>query len=194
MGRCEWAVGSDLMRIYHDTEWGVPVHEDRKLFEYLLLDSFQAGLSWSTILRKRDAFRQAFREFDPEAVANMTDADLAVLAQDPGIVRNRAKIIAARNNAGRFLEVAAEFGTFAAYFWSFVGGEAIQNEWPAITDVPAETVESRALSADLKRRGFSFVGPTIVYAVMQSAGLVNDHAAACYRRQELRPAGYSREL
>jgi DNA-3-methyladenine glycosylase I len=183
--RCDWSVSSDVMREYHDIEWGVPVHDDQKLFEFLLLDAFQAGLSWEIVLRKRDAFRIAFRGFDPEAVAIMTDDDLNEVAHDASIIRNRAKIAAARHNARVFLEVAAEFGAFTTYFWSFVDERAISNTWAVSSEIPAETDRSRALSADMRRRGFKFAGPTIIYAVMQSSGLVNDHVASCFRHSEL---------
>lgn len=182
---CEWAGMSDLMRAYHDREWGVPVRDDRRLFEYLILDGFQAGLSWHIILRKREAFRRAFRDFEPGAVAAMTDEDLLALLADASIVRNRAKILAARENARAFLEVGSATGSFAGYFWSFAGGRTIQNQWRFGREVPAETDESRAASADLRKRGFTFVGPTIVYAVMQSAGLVNDHVVTCFRHAQL---------
>ena len=185
LSRCEWANGSDLMREYHDKEWGVPVREDVKLFEFLLLDAFQAGLSWDIILRKREGFRIAFRDFDPAAVAAMADRDLDALMNDSGIIRNRAKIVAARANAVAFLDVVGEFGDFSSYFWSFVNDDPINNTWTEWQEIPAATDESRALSKDMKKRGFKFAGPTIIYAVMQSAGLVNDHTKACFRWEEL---------
>ncbi len=180
--RCWWGVGAgDAYLHYHDDEWGRPVTDERHLFEMLVLEGFQAGLSWATILRKRDAFRVAFAGFFPEKVAAFGDADVARLLGDAGIVRHRGKIAAAIGNARRSLEVAAEFGSLAAYFWSgaVAGGPGPQS--PA--DVPAETPESRLLSRDLKKRGFSFVGPTIVYSFMQAVGLVDDHAAGCTVRE-----------
>lgn len=173
------------MAQYHDREWGVPLHDDSKLFEYLVLDGFQAGLSWAIVLNKREALRQAFRGFDPAQVAAMSGDDVERLLQLPGIIRNRAKIAATIGNAARLLPVADEFGSFDRYLWSFVDGKPLINSWTSVLEIPAETEESRLLSADLKRRGFRFVGPTIVYAVMQSAGLVNDHVTGCFRYQEL---------
>jgi DNA-3-methyladenine glycosylase I len=166
---------------YHDREWGVPVRDDRVLFEFLLLEGAQAGLSWSTILRKRDAYRRAFAAFDPRRVARFGPRDVRRLLADEGIVRNRAKIDAAIGNARAFLAVQEEHGTFAAYLWRFVDGRPVQNRWPLAARLPAETERSRALSDDLRRRGFRFVGPTICYAFMQAVGLVNDHALECFR-------------
>lgn len=183
--RCPWPGDDPLMIAYHDAEWGVPVHEDRKHFEHLILDAFQAGLSWRTILRRREGFRAAFAGFDPEAVAAFTDQDAARLLADPGIIRNRLKVAAAIKNAGAFLRVREEFGSFDAYVWRFVHGEPILNQWERLEEVPAESPEARALSKDLKARGFSFVGPTICYAYMQAAGLVNDHLVGCFRRAEV---------
>ena len=180
---------SDQMREYHDTEWGVPVHDDQKLFEYLVLDAFQAGLSWQIILRKREGFRDAFHGFDPNAVATMSDTEVTGLMERPEIVRNRAKIAATVANASVFLSIQQEFGTFSDYMWGFVEGKPIVNAWDAWPNIPAQTSESQALSKDLKRRGFRFAGPTIVYAVMQSAGLVNDHTLECFRYGELRDIG-----
>jgi len=186
MTRCEWAGGDPLMQRYHDEEWGVPVHSDRKLFEFLVLDAAQAGLSWMTILRKREGYRAAFAGFDPERVAAFTDADIERLMLDSGIVRNRAKITSTITNARRFLEVRAEFGTFDAYIWTFVGGATIRNAWVRMEDLPARTPEAEAMSRNLVARGFRFVGPTICYAFMQAAGLVNDHTTDCFRyRAEL---------
>jgi DNA-3-methyladenine glycosylase I len=188
--RCWWA-GADaanadpLMVAYHDDEWGTPVHDDTELFERLALESFQAGLSWSTILRKREGYRRAFAGFDARKVARFGEADVERLLGDPGIVRNRAKIESTIGNATAFLDVQAERGDFAGYVWEFVGGKPIVGRFRTLADLPAETDESRALSKDLKRRGFRFVGPTICYAFMQSVGLVNDHVVDCFRYAEL---------
>lgn len=179
--RCPWCGDDPLYQAYHDDEWGVPEHDDRRLFEFLILEGAQAGLSWITILRKREAYRRAFAGFDPEAVARFTDADLARLLQDEGIVRNRLKIASARDNARAFLEVQAAFGSFDAYVWRFVDGTPKVNRPRHPGEVPAETPEARALSKDLKRRGFRFVGPTIMYAYMQSMGLVDDHLQSCWK-------------
>ena len=179
--RCPWATNDPLYLAYHDEEWGVPVHDDRTLFEFLLLEGAQAGLSWITILRKRDAYRRAFANFDPAAVAAFDEDQIAALLADPGIVRNRLKIRAAVDNARAFLALQGEWGSFDAYVWGFVGGQPIVNQWKSLREVPAETAESRALSADLKRRGFRFVGPTIIYAYMQAVGMVNDHLVTCFR-------------
>jgi DNA-3-methyladenine glycosylase I len=176
------------MMEYHDREWGVPVHDDRLLFEFLVLDGAQAGLSWSTILRKREGYRAAFRGFDPAAVAEMGPEDVNELLRSAEIVRNRKKIESAIGNARALLAVAREWCSFDRYFWSFVGGRTIQNAWESMADIPAATPESAAMSADLRRRGFTFVGPTICYAIMQSAGLVNDHVVGCFRHAELREA------
>ena len=184
--RCPWATSDPLYVAYHDNEWGVPVHDDRTLFEFLLLEGAQAGLSWITILRKRDAYRRAFANFDPAAVAAFDEERIAALLADPGIVRNRLKIRAAVDNARAFLAVQRELGSFNAYVWGFVGGQPIVNQWKSLREVPAETAESRALSADLKRRGFRFVGPTIIYAYMQAVGMVNDHLVTCFRHAPVR--------
>jgi DNA-3-methyladenine glycosylase I len=186
--RCRWAV-SDLAVAYHDREWGTPVHDDRLLFEFLVLEGAQAGLSWETILKKRENYRKAFDDFDPGVVAGYGSRKVAALLQDAGIVRNRLKIGAAISNAKAFLEVQKEFGSFDAYVWSFVGGKPKVNRWRAPKQVPARTRESDALSRDLKKRGFRFVGSTICYAFMQAVGMVNDHAVACYRRRELSDPG-----
>lgn len=170
---------------YHDREWGVPVHDDRHLFELLILDGAQAGLSWRTILRKREGYRTLFRNFAPEVVAGFGPDEITELLTSPAIVRNRGKIESAVRNARAFLRVAEEFGSFDSYIWRFVGGEPIRNAWSTDGDVPAETEESTALSTDLRRRGFGFVGPTICYAVMQSAGMVNDHTIDCFRYVEV---------
>ena len=183
--RCEWVVESDPLYVaYHDDEWGVPSRDDRHLFELLTLEGAQAGLSWSTILHKRDGYRAAFHGFDPEAVARFGRADVERLLVDPGIVRNRLKVESAVTNAARVLEVQEDVGSFSAYLWSFVGGEPLVGGWRTIAEIPSETDESRALSRDLKRRGFRFVGPTACYAFMQSVGLVDDHVVGCYRYRE----------
>jgi DNA-3-methyladenine glycosylase I len=186
--RCAWAGDDPLMVAHHDDEWGVPVRDDRTLFEFLTLEGAQAGLSWMTILRRREGYRRAFADFEPEAVARFTDADVARLMADTGIVRNRAKIAATIANARALLAVREERGSFSEHLWSFVGARPLQPGRAAMSDLPAETPESRAISRDLKRRGFAFVGPTIVYALMQSCGLVNDHVRDCYRWPELGPA------
>lgn len=186
--RCEWA-GSDPRYIaYHDEEWGVPVHDDRTLFEFLILEGAQAGLSWSTILNKRHTYRLAFDQFAPEKVARYDEEKIAALLEDPGIVRNRLKINAAVKNARAFLDVQQAFGSFDAYIWQFVGGSPRQNAWRSLSDVPAETAESQAMSRDLKKRGFTFVGPTICYAFMQATGMVNDHVVDCFRYRAVQAA------
>ena len=179
--RCGWGTSDPLSLAYHDTEWGVPIHDDRRLFELLNLEGAQAGLAWITILRKRDGYRRAFGGWDPERIAAYGPDAEARLLTDSGIVRNRAKVRAVIGNARAYLRI----DDFDRYLWSFVGGAPIQNRWSSSGDVPAETDASRALSRDLRRRGFSFVGPTIAYAVMQSAGLVNDHLVSCFRHAEL---------
>ena len=185
--RCAWAAdGDDLMRRYHDDEWGVPVHDDRVLFEFLLLEGAQAGLSWQTILRRRDGYRQAFCDFDAARVAEFDEDDVERLLADPGIIRNRLKVRAAIGNARAFLAIQEETGSFADYLWGNVRGEPIQNSWSGMSELPAETALSKETSKDLKRRGFKFVGPTIVYAYLQSVGLVNDHTTDCFRYPELR--------
>ena len=173
------------MLAYHDDEWGVPSHDDRHLFEMLTLEGAQAGLSWSTILRKRDGYRRAFAGFDPERVAAFSSADIERLLGDSGIVRNRAKVESTISNAGAVLAVQAELGSLDEYLWGFVGGEPMVNRWRSLGELPAETTESKALSKDLKRRGFRFVGPTICYALMQAVGMVNDHVVGCFRFEEL---------
>ena len=187
LNRCPWAGSDPLYQAYHDDEWGVPAHDDRTLFEFLILEGAQAGLSWITILRKRDAYRCAFAGFDVATVAAFDEERIATLLADPGIVRNRLKINAAVGNARAFLAVQREFGSFDAYVWGFVGGQPLVNTPATLAEVPAETAESRALSADLKRRGFRFVGPTIMYAYMQAVGLVNDHLVTCFRHSPLSP-------
>lgn len=183
--RCAWVGNDQLYREYHDHEWGVPVHDDRLLFEFLILEGAQAGLSWITILRKREAYRAAFAGFDPELVARFDEARQAELLANPGIVRNRLKIAAAIGNARAFLRVQEQFGSFDAYQWRFVEGKPIRNAWRDIEQVPASTPVSDALSKDLKQRGFRFVGSTICYAHMQAVGMVNDHTVDCFRWQEL---------
>ena len=178
--RCPWAE-AEINHAYHDSEWGVPVHDDRTLFEFLLLEGAQAGLSWSTILKKRAAYRRAFADFDPVRVARFDDRRLAALLQDEGIVRNRLKIASAPLNAKAFLAVQREFGSFDRYLWAFVGGAALQPNRRKMSDVPVRTPESDALSRELKKRGFKFVGTTICYAYMQAVGLVNDHLVSCPR-------------
>jgi DNA-3-methyladenine glycosylase I len=188
--RCGWAV-RPLDVAYHDREWGVPVHDDRRFFEFLILEGAQAGLSWSTILQKRDGYRRAFADFDPVRVARFTPARVARLLADPAIVRNRLKVESAVANARAFLAVQAEHGSFDRYVWGFVGGAPLQGRRGALRDVPARTPESDAMSRDLKRRGFRFVGTTICYAFMQATGLVNDHLVSCFRHAALagRPRG-----
>lgn len=185
MERCAWVTSDPDYIAYHDREWGVPVFDDRLLFEFLVLEGAQAGLSWLTILKKRAAFRRAFAGFDPEKVAAFDDARIAALLSDPGIVRNRLKIEGAVQNARAFLKVKEEFGSFAAYIWRFVDGAPRQNAWRRQEDVPAQTPESQAMSRDLYRRGFRFVGPTICYAFMQAVGMVNDHIVTCFRHIEV---------
>jgi DNA-3-methyladenine glycosylase I len=180
--RCDWVPAGDaLYAAYHDEEWGLPSRDDRHLYEMLVLEGAQAGLSWSTILRKRHGYRQAFVGFDADRVARFGDADVARLMADPGIVRNRLKIESAVANARATLAVRDELGSLADYVWSFVGGAPIQNGWRTMAEVPSETTESKAMSRDMKRRGFRFVGPTVCYAFMQAAGLVNDHTVDCDR-------------
>ena len=183
--RCTWPSDDPLMIAYHDTEWGVPLHDDRKLYEFLVLDGAQAGLSWSTVLKKRENYRKAFRGFDPEIVARFTARDVERLLKDPGIIRNRLKIESAITNARSFLDVRREFGSFDAYIWQFTGGATIQHRCRRLADIPATSRESDAMSKDLKKRGFSFVGSTICYAFMQAAGMVNDHLVTCFRYQEV---------
>ena len=183
--RCEWAGTDPDMLAYHDTEWGVPVHDDTTHFEFLVLEGAQAGLSWLTILRRRAGYRKAFAGFDPAKVARFTPARVEKLLLDSGIIRNRAKVESAVRNARAFLEVQEEFGSFDAYIWGFVGGRPVVNRWRHLGQLPPTSAESEALSKDLRQRGFGFVGPTIVYAHLQAAGLVNDHVVSCYRFAEL---------
>jgi DNA-3-methyladenine glycosylase I len=190
MTRCAWSNTDPLMISYHDTEWGVPTHDDRKLFEYLVLDAMQAGLSWAIILKKRENFRRALHGFDPARIARYTNRDLRRLLADPGIVRNRLKLEAIIANARRFLDTQDTLGSFHEYIWGFVDGEPITHRYRFISQIPARSRESDAMSKDLGRRGFRFVGSTICYAFMQAAGLVNDHLVDCFRyRQVSRPAG-----
>jgi len=184
--RCEWVRPDDpLMVDYHDREWGVPVHDDRKHFEFLVLEGAQAGLSWATILKRREGYRRAFSEFDPHKVARYTEKRIETLLRDASIIRNRAKIAAAVRNARQFLAVQDEFGSFDAYCWRFVGGRPKRNRWTTIKEVPPTSAESDAFSKDLKARGFSFVGSTIIYAHMQAVGMVNDHLVGCFRYREV---------
>lgn len=183
--RCAWSGEDTLYRHYHDHEWGVPLHDDQKLFEFLVLEGAQAGLSWITILRKRENYRAAFDAFDATRIARYTQAHIESLLQDPGIVRNRLKVNAAVLNAQRFLEVQTEFGSFDRFIWQFVGGKTLQHARRSMLDVPASTRESDAMSKELKRRGFKFVGTTICYAFMQATGMVNDHTTDCFRHAQL---------
>jgi len=184
--RCSWALGSQLYREYHDHEWGVPVHDDRKLFEMLVLEGAQAGLSWSTILNKRQSYQQAFDNFEPELVARYDERKFAELMNNPAIVRNRLKIAAAIQNARAFLEIQQQHGSFDTFLWQFVDGQQIQNSWPSVGDVPATTSLSNVLSKTLSKAGFRFVGGTICYSFMQAVGLVNDHILPCFRWAEIR--------
>jgi DNA-3-methyladenine glycosylase I len=187
--RCSWGDSHPLYVPYHDREWGTPLHEDRRLFELLVLEGAQAGLSWLTILKKRDAYRKAFHGFDPRKVARYDAKKVARLLGDDGIIRNRLKIEAAITNARAFLAVQREFGSFDAYVWRFVGGKPIQNRRRSVKEVPARTAESDAMSGELRKRGFRFVGSTICYAFMQAAGMVNDHLVSCFRYREVRGGG-----
>jgi DNA-3-methyladenine glycosylase I len=182
--RCAWAGSDPLYLAYHDEEWGIPVHEDRHLYEMLCLEGAQAGLSWITILRKREAYRIAFDNFDPSLVATYGDDKVAELLANPGIVRNRLKVHAFIENARQVLRVQQEFGSFDTYIWQFVGGQPLVNRWERMSDLPAQTAEAQAMSKDLKRRGFKFVGPTICYAYMQACGMVNDHTVECFRHPD----------
>lgn len=188
MTRCPWSERSPLELLYHDQEWGVPQHDDRCLFEFLILEGAQAGLSWTTILKKREAYRAAFDHFDAERIARYDATKQAALLADAGIVRNRLKIAAAIDNARAFLAVQDSFGSFDAYLWRFVDGQPRQNQWRTLAEVPAKTPTSDALSKDLKHRGFRFVGSTICYAYMQAIGMVNDHLVDCFRWRDLDPA------
>ncbi len=183
--RCSWCLKTENYIEYHDKEWGLPVHDDRKHFEFLILEGAQAGLSWLTILNKREGYRKAFADFDPVKVARFTEAKCEKILLDPGIVRNRLKVYGAVNNAKRFLEIQKEFGSFDKYIWSFVGGKPIINKWKTLGQIAPTTKESDALSKDLIKRGFKFVGSTVMYSHMQACGLVNDHIADCFRYKEV---------
>lgn len=183
MEKCEWCLGSESMIRYHDEEWGVPLHDDKKLFEFFVLDAFQAGLSWSTILNKRENFRKAFDGFDYKKIAKYSDKDFERLIMDAGIIRNRLKILATIENAKQFMEIQKEFGSFDKYIWGFVNGKPLVNNFKSLKEIPAKTEISDEMSKDLKKRGFKFVGSTICYAFMQAAGLVNDHTLNCFRRK-----------
>ncbi len=187
--RCPWAGTDPIYVRYHDEEWGVPVHDDRKLFEFVILEGAQAGLSWITILKRREGYRKAFAGFDPKKVARFDEARIERLMLDPGIIRNRLKVESAVTNARAFLAVQKEFGSFDAYIWSFVKGKPIQNRPVTMKDLPAQTPLSETISKDLKKRGFRFVGPTIVYAHMQATGMVNDHIVSCFRRKDVAGLG-----
>jgi DNA-3-methyladenine glycosylase I len=186
--RC-WNTEKPLYIKYHDEEWGVPLHDDKKLFEFLILDGFQAGLSWWLILEKRNALREAFDNFDPEEVAKYSPNDVNNIMNAPGVIRNKAKILSAVNNAQQFLKIKTEFGSFDVFIWQFVKGKTINNSFKSSSDIPAETEESKAMSRELKKGGFKFVGPTICYAFMQEAGLVNDHLVDCFRHEQVWKAG-----
>ena len=187
MNRCEWVGNNELMIEYHDQDWGVPVHDDRKLFEFFVLDAFQAGLSWQIVLNKRENFRKAFANYDIRKIAEYNENKINDLITNPGIIRNKLKINATINNAKRFLEIKEEFGSFDKYIWQFVEGKIIQNMWKELSEIPAKTKESDEMSKDLKKRGFKFVGSTICYAFMQAAGMVNDHLVSCFRYDEVQP-------
>ena len=183
--RCEWVTEDGLYIEYHDKEWGVPLYDDQALFEMLILEGAQAGLSWITILKRRQGYRKAYDNFDPEKMAEWTDKKIKDLHNNPEIIRNKLKINAAKQNAGAYLKVVEEYGNFKDFIWSFVNNKPIINSWKSISEIPASTKESEAMSKELKKRGFKFVGPTICYAYMQATGMVNDHITACYRYKEL---------
>ena len=183
--RCAWAEGHELNRIYHDTEWGTPLHDDRKLFEFLILEGMQAGLSWLTILKKRDNFRRAFDNFDPVKIARYREAKINKLLQDEGIIRNRLKIEAAVKNAKAYLKIVREHGSFDSFIWQFVKGRPIINHWKKLNEIPTSTVQAKDMSKVLKAYGCNFVGPTICYALMQATGMVNDHEIGCFRHKEV---------
>ena len=186
MKRCEWAIATPLMQTYHDKEWGVPVHDDRLWFEFLILEGAQAGLSWSTILNKRDGYRRAFDLFDAEKIARYSHKKIASLLANPEIVRNRLKVQATITNAQAFLDIQADFGSFDTYIWRFVDGAPIRNHWETMAQIPTRTIHSDAMSHDLKKRGFKFVGTTICYAFMQATGMVNDHKVDCFRYDQIK--------
>jgi len=185
MNRCAWATADENYIAYHDKEWGVPVHDDNKLFEMLVLEGAQAGLSWRTVLKRRENYRIAYDGFDPVKIARWDEERIAALLQNPGIIRNRRKVEAARTNARAFLQAQAEFGSFDVFIWSFVNGRPIRNSWENIQEIPATTPESDTMSRELKKRGFKFVGSTICYAFMQAVGMVNDHTVGCFRYSSL---------
>jgi len=185
MDRCPWPEDNELYIAYHDEEWGVPIHDDRKHFEFLILEGFQAGLSWLLIMKKRENFRKVFDNFDPVKVAAYDDVKIEKLMNDPGIIRNRQKIMAAINNAKMFLKVQEEYGSFDAYIWNFVNGKPVINSWQTISEIPATSELSDTISKDLKKRGFKFVGSTTIYAHLQAIGVVNDHIVSCFRYKEL---------
>jgi len=186
MTRCEWANRSELEQSYHDNEWGVAIHDDRNLFEFLVLEGAQAGLSWSTILRKREGYRKAFENFDAQKISRYSGNDISRLLVNSEIIRNKLKINATITNARAFLQVQEQFGSFDHYIWQFVHGRPIQNSWERMIDIPSSTSESEAMSKDLRKRGFKFVGATICYAFMQAVGMVNDHVVDCFRYEELK--------
>jgi len=186
MKKCEWCTGSELYMEYHDTEWGVPVFDDRKHFEFLVLESAQAGLSWITILKKRENYRKAYDNFDPKKVARYTEAKKAKLMADAGIVRNRLKIEASISNAQKFLEIQKEYGSFSNYIWSFTNGKPVTGKWKKIEEIPARTELSDSVSSDLKKRGFKFLGSVIMYSHLQATGIINDHLTDCFKYKELK--------
>ncbi len=190
--RCEWAAGDSILIEYHDTEWGIPEHDDRRLFEFLVLEGAQAGLSWLTVLKKRENYRRAFDKFDPEKIARYDSTKLKALLANEGIIRNRLKIVAAVGNAKAVVALQEEFGSFDAYIWGFVHGRPIENRWRSVKQIPARTTESDTMSDALRKRGFKFVGTTICYAYMQAVGMVNDHVLSCFRRNRER-SGSTRE-
>lgn len=192
LNRCSWVKDNALEIAYHDEEWGVPVTEDLKLFEMLILEGAQAGLSWTTVLKKRENYRQAFANFEPEIIVQFDESKQLELRQNPGIIRNKRKIAATISNARHFLEVQSEYGSFSQYIWQFVAGEPIQNHWKTLDEVPVTTPQSDAMSKDLKKRGFKFVGSTICYAYMQAVGMVNDHTIDCFRHAEIKQLGMNR--
>lgn len=183
--RCGWSINDPIYTEYHDTEWGVPLHDDRRLFEFLILDGAQAGLSWLTILKKRRNYRKAFDNFDPRKIARYDNRKIGELLSNEGIVRNKLKIRATVQNAEAFIAIRKEFDSFDKFIWQFVGGVTLKNKWKTLEEIPSQTKESEAMSAELKKRGFKFVGPTICYAFMQAAGLVNDHVVDCFRYEEV---------
>lgn len=185
IARCPWP-GNELAVTYHDTEWGVPLHDDQRLFEFIILEGAQAGLSWDTVLKKREAYRAAFDQFDPQKVARYTEKKTERLLANPGIIRNRLKIASAIQNARAFLKVQEEFGSFDSYIWGFVDGKPIRNRWKTLKELPARTPLSDTISKDLKKRGFNFVGSTICYAHMQATGMVNDHLVSCFRHKQIK--------